>query len=122
MNEVDDIHLAETGGLRECPQCGYFTNIHRVDCAICGHKLTLMNLSEKPVAEPRLSVIETEVMLLIADGKDNYDFAEILRIPEDEVVSHLHRIIDKLKVRTREEVVQYALHSGLLGNKNSSIG
>jgi len=52
--------------------------------------------------KPRLSAIEMEVMLLIANDICIYDIAEILLIPESEIINHIHRIIDKLKVHTRE--------------------
>ena len=98
MNDLDHTHPKETGRLGECPQCGYLTDIHEAECAICGHKLELMNVSDKP----RLSAIEMEVMLLIANDICIYDIAEILLIPESEIINHIHRIIDKLKVHTRE--------------------
>ena len=98
MNEFDYTHPKETGKLRECSQCGYLTDIHEEVCAICGHKLELMDVLDKP----RLSAIEMEVMLLIANDICIYDIAEILLIPESEIINHIHRIIDKLKVHTRE--------------------
>jgi len=56
MNKVNYTHPQKNGGLRECMQCGYFTNVRRGDCAICGSSLALINLSDKPMVEHRLSV------------------------------------------------------------------
>ena len=106
MDEFDYTHPKETDEVRRCPQCGHLTDVYEAECAICGHKLTLTNLSEKPWMEPSLSIIEIDILLMIAENKSNQDIAEIMGIPENEVVSHMRGIINKLKVRTREEVAQ----------------
>jgi DNA-binding NarL/FixJ family response regulator len=56
---------------------------------------------------------EKEVLRLIGRGASNKEMAETLCIAENTVKSHLHHILDKLKLRNRSEAAVYAHTEGL---------
>lgn len=58
---------------------------------------------------PVLSIREREVLELVADGMCNREIAETLIISENTVKGHVRRIIDKLNVNNRVELVRYVL-------------
>lgn len=62
----------------------------------------------------RLSDREREILTLIAKGYANKDIAELLVISVKTVESHRARIMNKLELRTRPELVDYAIKKGLL--------
>jgi len=63
---------------------------------------------------PHLSGRELEVLRLIALGFTNGEIAGRLFLSVRTVESHRANVQDKLGVKTRHELVQYALHQGLL--------
>ncbi|UII57895.1 response regulator transcription factor [Cytobacillus spongiae] len=62
-----------------------------------------------------LSDREREVLTLIAKGYANKEIAEQLVISVKTVETHKGNIMEKLQMRTRPELVEYALKKGLLG-------
>ncbi|WP_127588536.1 response regulator [Paenibacillus koleovorans] len=62
----------------------------------------------------RLSEREREILSLIAKGYSNKDIAEQLIISVKTVESHKSNIMEKLNLKTRPELVQYAMKKGLL--------
>lgn len=62
-----------------------------------------------------LSDREKEVLTLIAKGFSNKEIAEKLIISVKTVENHKARIMAKLKIKTRPELVEYAFKKGLLG-------
>ncbi|WP_077624031.1 response regulator [Sediminibacillus massiliensis] len=62
-----------------------------------------------------LSDREKEVLTLIAKGYANKDIAEQLVISVKTVETHKSNLMEKLQMRTRPELVSYALKKGLLG-------
>ncbi|MGM0875563.1 MAG: response regulator [Bacillota bacterium] len=62
-----------------------------------------------------LSEREKEVLPLIAKGFSNKEIAEKLVISVKTVENHKSHIMEKLKLKTRPELVEYALKKGLLG-------
>ncbi|OAS87164.1 response regulator [Metabacillus rhizosphaerae] len=62
-----------------------------------------------------LSAREKEVLTLIAKGFSNKEIAEKLVISVKTVENHKSNIMEKLKLKTRPELVEYALKKGLLG-------
>lgn len=62
-----------------------------------------------------LSDREKEVLTLIAKGYANKDIAEKLTISVKTVETHKSNLMEKLQMRTRPELVSYALKKGLLG-------
>jgi DNA-binding NarL/FixJ family response regulator len=57
---------------------------------------------------------EQEVVKLIAEAHTNREIAEILHLSEKTVESHRARILQKLGMRDRVELVRYAIRRGLV--------
>ncbi|WP_186576354.1 response regulator [Aquibacillus kalidii] len=62
-----------------------------------------------------LSDREKEVLTLIAKGYSNKEIGEQLIISVKTVETHKSNLMDKLQMKTRPELVAYALKKGLLG-------
>lgn len=62
-----------------------------------------------------LSDREREVLTLIAKGYSNKDIGEKLIISVKTVETHKSNLMEKLQMKTRPELVAYALKKGLLG-------
>jgi two-component system, NarL family, response regulator NreC len=62
-----------------------------------------------------LSARELEVLRLVALGHTNAEVARILEISPRTVESHRARVHAKLGIKTRAELVRYALRRGLMG-------
>lgn len=62
-----------------------------------------------------LSDREKEVLALIAKGFSNKEIAEQLVLSVKTVETHKSNLMEKLKMKTRPELVEYALKKGLLG-------
>lgn len=58
---------------------------------------------------------EKEVLTLIAKGFSNKEIAEKLVLSVKTIENHKSHIMEKLKLKTRPELVEYALKKGLLG-------
>lgn len=61
-----------------------------------------------------LSTREQEVLEYIAKGYTNKEIAEILYLSVKTIETHKSKIMEKLQLRTRPELVKYALKQGLL--------
>jgi DNA-binding NarL/FixJ family response regulator len=57
---------------------------------------------------------EQEVVKLIAEAHTNKEIAEILHLSEKTVESHRARVLQKLGMRDRVELVRYAIRQGLV--------
>jgi DNA-binding NarL/FixJ family response regulator len=57
---------------------------------------------------------EKEVLTLIAKGYSNKEIAEQLIISVKTVETHKSNVMEKLQMKTRPELVEYALKKGLL--------
>jgi DNA-binding NarL/FixJ family response regulator len=66
------------------------------------------------VARPELSDRETEVLKLIANGKDNAEIARELHISPKTVKNHISNILMKLQIDNRIQAAVYAVRSGLV--------
>jgi two-component system nitrate/nitrite response regulator NarL len=67
------------------------------------------------VTEPNiLSLRETEILQLIAEGMSNKQIAEHLFLSLYTVKNHVHNILKKLQVKHRLEAVHYASQRGLV--------
>ena len=62
----------------------------------------------------RLSTREREVLPLIADGRADYDIASTLHISPYTVQTYRQRIMKKLDVHSRTELLKYALRKGIV--------
>ncbi|NLC58797.1 MAG: response regulator transcription factor [Armatimonadetes bacterium] len=78
-------------------------------------------LQRKTIAQERqshlgnkLSEREREVLKLIAQGYTNKEIADMIFLSVKTVETHKAHIMDKLELRSRAELVRYALDNGLL--------
>jgi DNA-binding NarL/FixJ family response regulator len=69
---------------------------------------------DKSSALFRLTDRETEVLRLVAEGKSNQDIANLLCLSVKTVMGHRTRIMEKLGVHSRTELVKYAIRTGLI--------
>jgi DNA-binding NarL/FixJ family response regulator len=67
-----------------------------------------------PRSGPVLSDRETEVLRLIANGKDNADIAQELHISPKTVKNHISNILMKLQIENRIQAAVYAVRQGLV--------
>jgi DNA-binding NarL/FixJ family response regulator len=62
----------------------------------------------------QLTPREREVVLLVAEGMTNAEIAEKCVISQGTVKTHMKRIIAKLELRDRAQVVVYAYEAGVV--------
>jgi len=70
-----------------------------------------------PLAPPRLTDRELQVLGLVATGLGNRDIAGQLFISENTVKNHIRNILEKLQLHSRMEAVIYAVREKLLDIK-----
>ena len=69
---------------------------------------------EKPAEHDVLTLRETQVVKLIAEGHTSREIAVKLVISEHTVERHRERILDKLELRDRVAITRYAVRRGLV--------
>jgi DNA-binding NarL/FixJ family response regulator len=69
-----------------------------------------------PAAAPevKLTERETEILRLIAEGKDNAEIGALLYISPRTVKNHISRLLTKLQMENRIHAAVYAVRSGLV--------
>ncbi|MFQ5854300.1 MAG: response regulator [Anaerolineae bacterium] len=73
-----------------------------------------VNTAEAQDKYERLTPREREILLLIGEGHSDKEIAERLVISANTVQSHRWRIMDKLDLRNRAELIKYAIRRGLI--------
>ena len=73
-----------------------------------------ISVVRQALTEGRLTARETEVLRLIALGHTNVEIARSLEVSARTIETHRANIHEKLGLRTRAELVRYALRCGLL--------
>jgi two-component system response regulator NreC len=77
-----------------------------------------LGLNPVPLSvDPTLSGREKEVLTRVAGGLTNKEIAHELRISVKTVETYRSRFVEKLGLRSRAEVVRYAIDTGLLGRR-----
>lgn len=71
-------------------------------------------LPKDTVLMKELSIRENEVVPLIAKGFSNKEIADLLCVSIKTVEAHKSKIMEKLQLRTRAELVSYAIKNGYL--------
>ncbi|MCB8816661.1 response regulator [Desulfosporosinus shakirovi] len=72
------------------------------------------NPGSKEKTEKRLSEREREVLKYLALGHTNQDIAELLHISVKTVETYKTRVMEKLELRKRAELVRYAMENGII--------
>ncbi len=70
--------------------------------------------------QEQLSQRELEVLTLVAQGYTNQQIANRLYLSVKTVETYKARVMGKLNLHSRVELVRYALHHGLLGEDNNT--
>lgn len=70
--------------------------------------------SEEEEPWAKLTDREREVLQLVAEGRKMSEIGEILHISSRTVERHKYNLMDKLKLRTTAELIQYAVRRGLI--------
>jgi DNA-binding NarL/FixJ family response regulator len=74
----------------------------------------------RPAGFSALSTREREVFTLLARGHTNQEIAAALFLSVKTIETYRARIAEKLGLRSRAELVRYALEAGLLGPENAA--
>jgi two-component system, NarL family, response regulator LiaR len=103
---VDAVHLAAEGGAYFDPQIAQIVLAH-----VAGRERT--NESQTANDSP-LTPRETDVLLLIAEGRGNNEIAEQLYIGYGTVKGHIRDILEKLSAADRTQAAVTALRKGYI--------
>ena len=61
---------------------------------------------------------EREVLKLVAEGLTNQEIADLLIVSVKTVLAHRTRIMEKLDIHNRTELIKYAIRKGLIRADN----
>ncbi|MGM8212010.1 response regulator transcription factor [Virgibacillus sp. W0430] len=81
---------------------------------VTGKIMTKMRSRQKVALHHDLTDRETEILLLIAEGKSNQEIADQLFIAQKTVKVHVSNILSKLEVKDRTQAVIYAFQHKLI--------
>lgn len=79
-------------------------------------RMSKLNRPEVDAAMAALTFRELEVFGMLGSGASNQEIADALNIAENTVKSHVHKIFDKLNIRSRAEVRTFAQRIGQTDN------
>jgi two-component system response regulator NreC len=100
--------------------------VHQGDCylnpsvtkMLVGDYLERVKQGGKRDPYESLSAREREILHLIATGRSNREIAEVLNISEHTVHNHRARLMEKLGVHDRIELLKYAIRRGIISVEN----
>ena len=90
---------------------------HRYVHPALGARLVALEIANRPDPDDPLSEREHEVLRLLALGHTNQEIAKMLFISVRTAESHRARIGEKLGLKSRAELVRYALDTGMLDTR-----
>jgi DNA-binding NarL/FixJ family response regulator len=95
-----------------------------VDPTLAAHLIPVRHRSREPGAAPAspLSPRERDVLELVAQGYTNQQIASRFGVSVKTIETHRARLTEKLGLRSRAELVRYALDSGLLAPPGDAPG
>lgn len=102
--------------------------IKAVDAAICGNTYLSPTISRRVIEDyvslkkkspqellySKLSNREREVFQMIAEGKSSKEISEILFLSTSTVKTHRSNIVKKLKMKNISQLIQFAIHLGIV--------
>ena len=94
---------------------------HRYVHPALGARLVSLEIADFPDPDDPLSEREHEVLRLLALGHTNQEIAKQLFVSVRTAESHRARIGEKLGLRTRAELVRYALDTGVLDTSPAAL-
>jgi two-component system response regulator NreC len=75
---------------------------------------TYSNQDAEPVGLEILSAREREVLEMVAQGKNNQEIGKDLALSAKTIARHRERIMNKLNLHSRTELVKFAIKTGLV--------
>ena len=90
-----------------------------VDPSIAAHLLRGSQRTQSPSGQPAVSALserETEVVRLLAEGLTMKEMAQRLSVSPRTLETYRARALEKLGLRTRAQLVRYAIQRGWLGS------
>jgi two-component system, NarL family, response regulator NreC len=94
-----------------------------VNVSLAGNRAlkNLLDARPAPASSPLdvLSAREKEVLALIAGGYTNQAAADILKVSVKSVETYRHRLVEKLGLSSRADLVRFAIGAGLVGPPQS---
>lgn len=70
--------------------------------------------------EPSISRRERQVLQMIGEGLSNFEISQHLYIGESTVRTYIHRLMEKLQLKTRSEIVLFAINNHFTNNHDST--
>ncbi|MBI2954879.1 MAG: response regulator transcription factor [Chloroflexi bacterium] len=81
---------------------------------LVGDYLRRVRAGEEKDSYDSLSSREREVLRLIAEGNTNQEIASLLTVSPSTVQTHRSRIMEKLNLRSRADLIKYAIRRGVI--------
>ena len=76
----------------------------------------LQRVEEDP--SDALTAREREILKLVAEGRTSRDIADLLSISVKTVLGHRTKLMEKLDIHNRTELVKYAIRKGIITSDN----
>lgn len=86
------------------------------------HVLDERAAAQLPGEHPGLTARQREILVLVAEGRSYKEVGATLNLSENTVKYHMGEILHRLHLKNREQVVAYALRSGLAREKRGRGG